>query len=84
MVADVMVPEASLATFTAMLAVPLAFESALVMAGTSLAADTGTVNVVVVLVSADGPVVGESEHPTARAQRAAMTNTKRFILFCLP
>jgi hypothetical protein len=69
-----------------MVAVPEALASALVMAGTSLAAERGTVKVVVVLVPCGEGVLGfavESEHPTARMPRPTMSADIRYILVCL-
>jgi hypothetical protein len=85
-VADVMAPESSFATVKAMTAVPFAGASALVTAGTSLAGESGTVNVVVLVVPCDGDVgeESESEHPTARTLRPTMTHENRFMLCCLP
>jgi hypothetical protein len=51
-----MLPAPSFVTVRAMMAVPLALASALVMAGTSFAGDRGTVNVDVVVVPPDGAV----------------------------
>ncbi len=82
-VADVMLPALSFVTVRAMMAVPLPLASALVMAGTSLAGESGTVNVDVVVVPCDGAVGSESEHPTARMLRPTMSAENRFMLFCL-
>jgi hypothetical protein len=79
-----MFPASSLVTVRAMVDVPLALASALVMAGTSFAGERGTVNVDVVVVPPDGAVGDEeSPHPAARMLRPTMTAENRFILFCL-
>jgi len=68
-----------------MVAVPEPLASALVMAGTSLAGDRGTVNVVVLVPGDDGADGPESEHPTARTLRPTMRAAEiRYMLFCLP
>ena len=64
---------------------PLPLASALVMAGTSFADESGTVKVDVVVVPCDGAVGDESSspHPTARMLRPTMSAENRFMLFCL-
>src|SRR5687768_16421428 len=81
-VAEVMAPLPSLMAVRAMTAVPEPLASALVMGGTSLAGDSGTVKVVVVLVPSDGAEGddGESEHPAARMLRPAMSTDIRYML----
>ena len=76
-------PESSFVTVRAMVAVPLPLASALVMAGTSLAGERGTVKVDVVLVPCDGAVGDESAHPTARTLRPTMS-TEESIHAVLP
>jgi hypothetical protein len=54
------------------------------MAGTSFAGESGTVNVVVVVVPDDGAgddgADGESEHPTARTLKQTMSAEIRYML----
>jgi hypothetical protein len=80
-VADVIVPESSFVTVRAMTAVPVLPASALVMAGTSLADERGTVKVVV--LAADGSVGDELPHPTVRMVTPTTRSESRFMLFCL-
>jgi hypothetical protein len=77
--------EPSLVTVRAMVAVPLLPASALVIGGTSLAGERGTVNVDVVVpgVPGEGAVGDESLHPTARTLSPTAINESRVILFCL-
>src|SRR5688572_20148343 len=77
--ADVMSPESSFVTVSAMTAVPLAFASALAMAGTSLAGERGTVKVEVVSVPVDGSVGDEAPHPTARTLTPTRSAESLFI-----
>jgi hypothetical protein len=64
----------------AMVAVPLPLTSALTIAGTSFAGESGTVKVVVVLVPCDGSMGDESEHPTARTLKPMMSTESLFML----
>src|SRR6188768_3103033 len=84
--ADMMVPPPSFVTIREMTAVPEPLASALVMAGTSLAGESGTVKVVVVLVPCGGGdgADGVSEHATARTLKPAMSTDIRYMWCCLP
>ena len=76
-VADVMLPDSSFLTVRAMVAVPLPLASALVMAGTSLAGESGTVKVDVVVV----PVtVRSGTSPSAPDREDAQTDDE----YCKP
>jgi hypothetical protein len=66
-----------------MVAVPLPVASALLMGGTSLAGESATVKVVVLVVPAVGAVGESSEHAPVRTLRPTMSNASRFML-CLP
>jgi hypothetical protein len=75
-----MLPAASLLTVRAMTAVPLPLASALAIAGTSFAGESGTVNVDVVdVVPCVGAVGPESLHPAARMPRPTMIAENRFM-----
>jgi hydrogenase maturation factor HypE len=74
--------EPSLVTVRAMVAVPLLPASALVIGGTSLVGDRGTVKVDVV-VPGEGAIGDESLHPTAKTLSHTAINESRVILFCL-
>jgi hypothetical protein len=75
----VIAPDPSLVTVKAMVAVPLPLASALVTAGTSLAGESATVKVDVVVVPWDGSLGDELPHPTARTLRPTTKSENLFI-----
>src|SRR4030095_4839914 len=82
--ADVRAPYPSRAPAGAIVPDRVAPASALVIAGTSFAADIGTVKVEVDVDPGPGVVGLLSEHPTTRTLRPMMSVESRFMMCCLP